>query len=318
MGAERTGHHRSGAEEADGRSGLIFNIQKYSIHDGPGIRTTVFLKGCPLRCGWCSNPESMQHGRELLVRRARCTGCGRCVDVCSPRAIELAEDAIRIDRSRCDLCLKCANVCYAEAIEVSGRTVGVGDVVDECEKDEIFYRNSGGGVTLSGGEPLFQAAFTREILRECKARSLHTALDTSGHAPREVLERALPYTDLILFDIKHLDPGQHHAATGVDNNLILENLRMIARAGTTRLWIRLPVIPGFNDGEAYMEAVAAVLKDVPAEKISLLGYHEWGKPKYEALGRAYPLDGATPPSDERLQALAGLLAAAGLPVTVGY
>ena len=306
------------AAETAGCSGLIFNIQKYSIHDGPGIRTTVFFKGCPLRCGWCSNPESMSPHPELMFRRVRCNGCGRCLDVCTPKAIELAGEVICIDRSRCDLCLKCLDACYSEAIELSGKSVSVTEVADECQKDEIFYRNSGGGVTLSGGEPLLQAEFTLQLLKELKNRSLHTALDTSGHASWEVLDKALQYTDLILFDIKHLHPDRHHDATGVGNALILENLDKAARSDKTRLWIRLPVIPGFNDSEQYMEDLAATLKKIPAEKISLLGYHEWGKPKYEALGRDYPLEGSTPVSDERLQALSGQLAAAGLPVTVGY
>ena len=303
--------------ETEGRSGLIFNIQKYSIHDGPGIRTTVFLKGCPLRCKWCSNPESLNPYPEIMVRTVRCNGCGRCVDVCIPDAIALKENAIAIDRSRCDLCRKCIDACFDEAIEMSGRYVSVRETADECEKDEIFYRNSGGGVTLSGGEPLLQGEFTLNLLKECKDRSLHTALDTSGHADWELFDRILQYTDLVLFDIKHLDPKMHYGATGAGNELILRNLKKAAGA-RSRLWLRVPVIPDFNDSERYMEELAAVLKGIPAEKISLLGYHEWGRPKYVALGREYPLDGLPQLSQERIEALSGVLASRGLAVTVGY
>lgn len=298
-------------------SGLVFNIQRYSIHDGPGIRTTVFLKGCPLRCKWCSNPESLNTYPEIMVRMARCNGCGRCLDVCVPHAIALNDKTITIERSRCDLCLKCIDACFDEAIEVTGRYVSVHEVAEECQKDEIFYRNSEGGVTLSGGEPLLQGEFTLKLLKACKSRSLHTALDTSGYADRELCERVLPYTDLVLFDIKHLDPKKHYGATGVSNELILQNLKRIA-GSKSRLWMRIPVIPDFNDSDQYMEELAKVLKDVPAEKISLLGYHEWGKSKYGALGRDYPLEGLRQLSQERLEALCGVFASGGLPVTVGY
>ena len=299
-------------------AGLVFNIQKYSIHDGPGIRTTVFLKGCPLRCKWCSNPESLNRYPEIMVRATRCNGCGKCVDACARRAVGLSEDkVISIDRSLCDLCLKCVDACFDEAIEVAGKYFSVGEVADECQKDEIFYRNSEGGVTLSGGEPLLQGEFTLNLLKECKGRSLHTALDTSGYADGSFCERVLQYTDLVLFDVKHLDPRKHHEATGVSNELILRNLRRIA-ASKSRLWVRIPVIPDFNDSEQHMEELATILKDVPAEKISLLGYHEWGRPKYGALGRDYPLDGSRQLSDARLESLSAAFDSRGLPVTLGY
>ena len=302
----------------DDLKGLVFNIQRYSIHDGPGIRTTVFFKGCPLRCRWCSNPESISSQPELLVREARCNRCSRCIDVCSPAALSLASTGLWLDRQKCDLCLKCMDACWEDAIEVAGRYMGLSEVVDECRRDELFYHNSDGGVTLSGGEPLMQADFALALLERCKLLGLSTALDTCGHVQWPVLEKALHFTDLVLFDIKHLDADEHRDGTGVDNVLILSNLEKAVNSGNARIWIRVPVIPGYNDSNQYMQRLARRLQGLKAEKVSVLGYHEWGRTKYQSLGKAYQLSGRKPPTEERLCEITGIFKSQGLDATAGY
>ncbi|MBN1376464.1 MAG: glycyl-radical enzyme activating protein [Dehalococcoidia bacterium] len=298
--------------------GLIFSIQRYSIHDGPGIRTTVFFKGCPLRCRWCSNPESINPYPELIFRVARCDGCGRCISVCAPAALSPGQGCVQLDRGKCDLCLQCLDTCFAEALEVTGRYYGLEEVLDECLKDAPFYGNSGGGVTLSGGEPLNQPSFAINLLKLCKENGLHTTLDTCGYIKWEVLEQALPYTDLVLYDIKHMDPETHKNWMGVSNELILENLQRISLMQKNRIWIRIPVIPGVNDSPGNIEKTARMAAGLSVEKLSLLGYHEWGKPKYDAVGREYGLASIVPPSKERMEELAGIVAGTGIEVTIDY
>jgi len=298
--------------------GLVFNIQRYSIHDGPGIRSTVFFKGCPLRCKWCSNPESLNPVAELMVRDARCNGCGRCLKVCEPGALSLAASGLRLDRVKCDLCLNCIEACWEDALELAGRQMSVEEVVEECSKDELFYRNSGGGVTLSGGEPLLQADFALELLSALRARGFSTALDTCGHIPWETLEKALDFTDLVLFDVKHIDAEEHRDGTGVDNKLILSNLEKAMNANKSRIWIRVPVIPGYNDSDKYMQTLAGRLPGMQAEKVSLLSYHEWGRAKYQSLGRAYQLNGRAPLTSERMCEIIDIFKAKGLDATAGY
>ena len=302
----------------DDLKGRVFNIQRYSIHDGPGIRTTVFFKGCPLRCRWCSNPESISSQPEILVREARCNRCSRCIEVCSPGALSLASTGLWLDRKKCDLCLKCIDVCWEDVIEVAGRLMSLDEVVDECRRDELFYHNSGGGVTLSGGEPLMQADFALALLERCKLHGLNTALDTCGHVQWPVLEKALQYTDLLLFDIKHLDADEHRDGTGADNGLILANLEKAMNSGKARIWIRVPVIPGYNDSNQYMEGLASRLNGMKAEKVSVLGYHEWGRTKYQSLGKAYQLSGRKPLTEERMCEIIGIFKSKGLDATSGY
>ncbi|MDD5711950.1 MAG: glycyl-radical enzyme activating protein [Smithellaceae bacterium] len=297
--------------------GLVFSIQRYSIHDGPGIRTTVFLKGCPLRCKWCSNPESLQPRPELMFRKVKCDLCGSCVAACPRGAVVLQEEKLEIDREMCDSCGECIAACPKGAFEMAGRLLGVAEVLTEVRKDDIFYLNSSGGMTLSGGEPLMQGEFAIEVLKACKRSGLHTTLDTSGYVAREVLEQALEFADLVLFDVKHLDAEEHKSLTGVDNGLIQDNLRVTVASGA-RVWIRVPVIPGFNDSPDDIRRLAKGTAKLAVEKVSLLGYHEWGKQKYECLGRTYPLEGLIPPTEERLGELARIIEAEGLQVTIGY
>jgi pyruvate formate lyase activating enzyme len=301
-----------------GLKGLVFNIQRYSIHDGPGIRTTVFFKGCPLHCKWCSNPESISPKPEIMVREARCNGCRRCIEVCSPGALSLASTGLWLDREKCDLCQKCISACWEDAIEVAGQYMTLDEVVDECRRDEPFYRNSGGGVTLSGGEPLLQADFALALLERCKAAGYNTALDTCGQVAWSLLEKALGNSDIVLFDIKHLDADEHRDGTGADNKLILSNLEKAVGSGKSRIWIRVPVIPGYNDSNEYVEKLAGKLRGMKAEKVSVLGYHEFGRPKYQSLGKAYQLSGRKPLDSTRLNEIVEIFKSAGLDATAGY
>lgn len=265
-------------------SGTVFNIQKYSIHDGPGIRTTVFLKGCPLACEWCQNPESQSREPEIMINRNLCTGCGRCVSECAAGACSLSEGFSVTDRDKCLVCGRCVEFCPNEARKVSGMTMTVDQVVKEVLKDLKFYENSGGGVTISGGEATFQPDFTIAILKKCKESGLHTAIETCGYTSWEVLESVLEHTDLVLFDIKHMDDDLHRRGTGVSNRKILDNARKTA--GQKPMIVRVPLIPGFNDTEQDVREIAAfaatLSKDIDVE---LLAYNPLGEGKYESLGK---------------------------------
>lgn len=298
------------------QKGLVFNIQRFSIHDGPGIRTTVFMKGCPLSCPWCSNPESQDPFPNLLVRDLKCTGCGACVESCPRGAITVSGDAgRRIDWSKCNQCLACVAACIYGSLNICGRYMEVREVMDEIMADADFYRNSGGGMTVSGGEALIQAEFVAALMQACKEHGIHTTLDTTGFSPWEKLIEVLEYTDLVLFDIKHLDPLKHREATGVGNQLILKNLLAISKE--KRLWLRMPVIPGYNDSCDNVLAVANLGRSLRAEKLSLLPYHEGGKSKCSQIGKIFAFPEGRVPSDELMSRLQDLAKRDGFTVSIG-
>jgi pyruvate formate lyase activating enzyme len=303
-----------------GPQGLIFDIRKYTLHDGPGVRTTVFFKGCPLACRWCCNPESQAGQPELIWVRERCLGCDLCLKTCTKGALKPAADGGKsIDRERCDRCGECALRCPGEALNLLGRWMTVDEVLTEVTRDALYFEASGGGMTLSGGEPLIQADFAYELLWRYKheEKGRHAAVETCGFVDWSVIERVAPEVDLFLYDLKHLDPDEHVRLTGQGNPLILENARRLAVAGHG-LVIRLPLIAGFNDGRHHLEAVAEFTRSLPGvRRIDLLPYHRLGEPKYHRLGKAYALAGRPALSREAVKQAQELMEAQGLDVTVG-
>ncbi|MBI3979171.1 MAG: glycyl-radical enzyme activating protein [Chloroflexi bacterium] len=298
-----------------GPTGLVFDVQRYSVHDGPGIRTTVFLKGCPLRCLWCHNPESQLRDAEVWLDASRCINCGDCVPVCPVGAHTLRDGVHQLDRSRCRYCGRCVDVCDAGALENVGRPLSVGAAVAAVEQDRPFYARSGGGVTLSGGEPLLQPAFAAAFLAACRRRGLHTALETCGQSTWRVLERVAREADLVLYDVKHTDAKRHRALTGAPNERILSNLRQLLAAGA-KVIVRVPVVPGCNDGDEHFRALAAFLRScspLPAA-VELLPYHGWGEAKYRRLDRPYSLAECRTPDRERCAAIRDLVAESRVPV----
>jgi len=276
--------------------GQVFDIKHYAVHDGPGIRITIFLKGCPLNCVWCHSPESQSRSPEILTNQEKCIGCGNCVKACPVDAVKSPGE---IDREACNVCGACAEVCYANAIEIIGGEKTIEQVLVEVEKDRELLMVSGGGVTLSGGEPMAQPEFTLELLKHLKQEGYHTALDTSGYSPWVKIKQALDYTDLVLYDLKHMDSSKHQQYTGVKNELILENLDRISGHGK-RIWVRVPLIPGVNDDEEHIKTLIEYVRDLNVERTFFLPYHEIGVPKYEALNRVYDYSGE-PHSLDRLK-----------------
>jgi len=298
-------------------SGILFDFKKFSLHDGPGIRTTVFLKGCPLRCAWCHNPESISPAVELHYWPERCILCGECVEACPEKALSLTDHTLLKDRARCARCGRCAAACPAEAWQQIGREMSLAEVMAEIEKDLPFYDESGGGVTFSGGEPLLQPDFLAEALRACKAIGLHTAVDTSGHTGWKNLARVLPDADLFLYDLKLIDGARHRQFTGVPNDMILKNLRDLAAAGS-QIIIRIPIIPGITDDRANLEGTARFLRELDSiHRVDLLPYHRIAAGKYARMGLSYSLPDTAPPSAERMGEIQELFQSYGFSVTSG-
>jgi pyruvate formate lyase activating enzyme len=296
-------------------SGVIFDLQRFSVHDGPGIRSLVFINGCPLHCEWCSNPESHRFEPEILFDQAKCIGCRSCAPVCPTGAIWVEADTVGYDRSKCFACGRCTEACYPEARVLKGKAVTAEWVVAQVLKDEAFFANSGGGVTLGGGEPLAQPEFARAILRRCREKGLHTAVETCGHIPWFHIELALPWTNLFLFDLKHVNRVKHQARTRGDVGLILSNLARLAAAGPAVI-VRIPIIPTFNDEPEEIAAIADQIAALRLREVHLLPYHRLGQGKYRLLGRDTLPMVVRNVGETQLNALRGTILKAGLKVMV--
>ncbi|MFC1924380.1 glycyl-radical enzyme activating protein [Chloroflexota bacterium] len=298
----------SKAGDLDGLKGRVFNIQRYSTDDGPGIRSTVFLKGCPLRCLWCSNPESQKSYPEVGHRDALCQQCSTCVKTCSVAAISLNPDGkgVTIDRSLCNNCGECVGVCPQGALTMHGRDISVGEVLEEVKRDEMFYRNTGGGVTASGGEPLFQADFVAALFERCHQVGIPTALDTSGHASRSALKQVLAQTDLVLYDLKCMDNDDSLVAVGQPNKLMLQNAEYVLKSDVPVI-IRIALIPGITEKTENLQKIAEFVRRVnPSTPVNVLPYHRLGMSKFRMMDMNYELGDLEPIPEERLSEVADI------------
>lgn len=298
------------------KSGAVFKFQRYTIHDGPGIRTAVFLKGCPLRCLWCHNPESQEIGVEVVFNKKKCILCGNCLKVNKDGSVVMTEEGIVLDQKKGNDCIKSANVCPAGALEAIGGEMTTDQVMDSILKDRMFFEESGGGVTFTGGEPFMQYEFLLELLMKCKEEGIHTAIETAGFAAWDYIRDAARYTDLFLYDLKLMDEKKHIKFMGESNRLILENLRKLS-AIHNDIRIRIPLIPGINDDDENIEETCLFLKEININKVDVLPYHNTGKYKYEQLGREYMLDDIKNPDNEELDNIAEKFRKHGIIVCIG-
>ena len=298
--------------------GMIFNIQRYAIHDGPGIRTLVFMKGCPLRCKWCQNPESWKINENIIFFKEKCIDCKSCLNSCEYNAIQFEESG-RINRERCVVpkcSLGCVGVCEAEAIQLIGEKMTITDILDTVKKDNKYYINSGGGVTISGGEPFYQPEFLQALLKKCKEEEgIHTVVETCGYVKWEFLEEILPYIDLFYYDIKILNRNEHKKYTGKQNDLILSNLKRIKISGAPII-IRVPIIPTVNDFSEFISELARFVKDLSILEVHLLPYHRLAEKKYERLELKYKLENIAPLEDKKLEDFKKILESEGITVKI--
>ena len=299
---------------------LITNIQGYSIHDGPGIRTLVFFKGCGLECQWCANPECISPYPEVGFIENLCTGCGKCEGVCPEKALVYEEKGRpHIDRSQCVGCGECVSACSYKALVLYGKRMRLQEVFDLVERDKMFYQSSGGGVTVSGGEPLLQSRFVCDLFEKCREADIHTCIETSGAAPSPPLEEVLKLTDYVLFDLKHQNSSKHRRFTGRPNDTILSNAKLVVQSGVEVLF-RMPLIPGLNDNPVNIRKTAAFLKGLgeKAGRIELMPYHRMGESKYRALDRPYTLDGLPPADTARVEEVKQAFEEQGIQCTVSH
>jgi pyruvate formate lyase activating enzyme len=293
-------------------TGAVFHIMRFSLHDGPGIRTAVFFKGCPLSCWWCHNPESQSPLPQVMFTPERCCRCGSCIDACPERAHDPApwspaDPAPRVLAADCRLCGGCAEACPAEARRLAGRTMKASEILAEIERDTVFYDESSGGVTFTGGEPLGQPIIVETLLEACRKRRIHTAIETCGAVPRATILRAGRLADLILYDLKLIDEAKHRHYTGAGNRNILSNLEALLGAGA-RVTVRIPIVPGVNDTVADVAAFRSYLKRLPPHGLELLPYHATGADKYRRLDMPYRLADVQPPTEQHLQNIRAALA----------
>lgn len=298
------------------KRGLIFDIQRYSLHDGPGIRTVVFFKGCPLRCKWCANPESLNNNPQLYYNKKDCIGCQRCVKACTQDALAFKKDQIIIDIQKCSLLFNCVKVCPTGALNQNGEWYTVKQVIEIALKDAHFYKNSGGGITLSGGEVLNQSEFAEKLLKTAKENGLHTAIETSGYSEWKDFLRVLTYTDLVLYDIKHVDEKAHKYYTGVSNKLILENLKKTVKTGI-ELVARIPIIPSVNAGKESIKAYIDLLTSLGIKKANILPFHQLGVAKYEMIGLPYTFKDEKTPTNEFMSGIKKRMQDVGIEVKIG-
>ncbi len=308
LGRARTDTEKDEGGEAQQEEGIVFDIKRYAVHDGPGVRTVVFLKGCSLSCVWCHNPESISGLPELSMYPQRCIGCGACIEACPNGVHEFREDGEHLlHREHCVRCGKCADACYSEAVVLIGKRMTVEQVMQVLRQDRPFYEASSGGVTLSGGEPFVQGRFTIALLQACKAEGLHTAVDTSGQTSWPLIEEALPYIDLILYDLKHTDSAEHKRYTGATTDLPLEHLRRLSRTGVP-IEIRIPVVPTANDAPEVGEAMGRFIASLGnIVGVRLLPYHNLAGSKYISIGRPNTMPQVESPSREDMERVAGYL-----------
>lgn len=296
--------------------GYIFNIQRFSIHDGPGIRTTVFFKGCPLRCWWCHNPEGQTLERELLVFNNRCIGCGTCASVCERGAITIKEGKVLIDRAKCDLCGKCVENCSTRGLEFAGKLVTDKWLLKELKKDIIFFDQSGGGVTISGGEPLMQFEFLLSLVKMLKEEGIHVTVDTSGYGEWDKLKQLANNVDLFLYDIKLIDNEKHKKYMGVSNEIILKNMQKLVNE-KTNIAPRIPLIPGVNDDIEDIKQFAKFLGGLGFRTVNILPYHDFGRDKYIRAGKEYKIEKKLRLSDEKRELINEEFAKEGINIIFG-
>lgn len=294
-------------------SGIVYNIQRMSTKDGPGLRTTVFLKGCPLHCLWCSNPESQSFQPQLLCFENLCVSCGACFRACPHGAVIKTENGYNRDRSLCKDCGACVDVCPAKARVMSGAHMTVQEVMDIVDRDSLFYANSEGGVTFGGGEPTAAGDFLLELMRSCSAKGYHICVDTCGVCNTRQFRKVMELADLFLFDCKHMDPAEHRRLTGLDNSVILENLHQLLSSGKS-VRIRIPLMPGLNDSEENIAKLAGFLRPYGKDEVDVLPCHAFGASKYDALNIPRPAMKAYPP--EELKKVLERFARNGLKVTI--
>ena len=311
--------------------GNVFDIQRFTVHDGPGIRTEVFLKGCPLRCLWCHSPESQNMKSDITLVEIRCIGvenCGECLKVCPTGALKEGKtkysniqkekiQLINIDRLICNSCGRCTEVCPSNALSIIGKKMSIDKILEIIEKDRTFYLRSNGGITISGGEPMLQYEFLLALLKECKKKGLHTCLDTTGYAKWKLYKNIIRYVDLVLYDLKHMDSKKSKVYTGKPNELILENAKKIAAQGVA-MQIRIPIIPGYNDSEENLHATGKFCIELGAavKEVQLLPYHRLGVVKYERLNRKYELKKVEPPNEEHMKLCKSIIEFYGLKATI--